>query len=73
MNNNQHETMAAGTTGQRISTHRQEEIAHVMRDENGDPHPREMEAVAQPDKRNGDDMVPDQLSEIFPRLLQLQQ
>ena len=43
-----------------------------MGDVHGDTHVREMEPVAQPDERQGDDVMQHQLLEVLPRLLQLQ-
>lgn len=56
--------------GRRI--HGKEEIANVMRDVHGQPHIREMEAVAQPDQRQRDDMMPHQLLEVLSWFFQLQ-
>jgi hypothetical protein len=53
-------------------THCKEEITNVMRDVHRNPHVREMEAVAQPNQRQRNDMVQHQLLEILSRLLQLQ-
>lgn len=53
-------------------TYREEEIANVVRDVHGDPHVRKVEAIAQPDERERDDMMQHELLEVLPRLLQLQ-
>ena len=44
-----------------------------MRDVHREPHVREVEAIAQIDQRERDDVVPDQLLEVLARLLQHQQ
>jgi len=56
----------------RRDTHCKEEIADVMRDVHSDAHVSEVEAVAQSNKRERDDVVQHQLLEILTRLLKLQ-
>lgn len=50
----------------------QTEIANIVRDKHSDTHISEMKTIRQPDQRNSNDMMPDQLLEILPRLLKLQ-
>jgi hypothetical protein len=57
----------------RGATHREEEVAYVMRDEDAQTHVREVEAVAQEDQGQRDDVVADQLLEVLARLLHAQQ
>lgn len=45
-----------------------EEVGNVMCNIHGDSHVGEMEAVAEPDQANGDEVVGNELTEIFPRL-----
>lgn len=52
------------------TTHSQEEIRDVMRNIDGHPHVREMKAIAQPNQRQCNNMMPHQLLEILPRLLE---
>jgi hypothetical protein len=54
------------------NTHCEEEVADIMRNVHSNTHVSEMEAVAQPNQRQRDDMVQNQLLEILARLLQLQ-
>ena len=44
-----------------------------MRDIHGNAHVRKMEPVRQPNQRHGNDMMRNQLLEVFPRLLQHQE
>jgi len=50
----------------------EEEVADVVRDVDRQTHMCEMESVAQANERQRDDVMSDQLFEVFPRLLQLQ-
>lgn len=50
-----------------------EEIRNIHGDVDSDSHVCEMEAVTQPDQSQSNDMMQDQLFEIFPRLLQHEQ
>ena len=54
-------------------THSQKKVADVVGDEDGNPQIGEVEAVAQKDERQRQNMMGHQLSEVLPRLLQLQQ
>lgn len=56
----------------RMGTHGKEEIADIVRDVYCYTHVREMESVAQPNKRECDYMMSNQLFKVLPRLLQLQ-
>jgi hypothetical protein len=51
-------------------TCRQKEVGNIVCDIHCDSHIREMEAVAEPDQTDGDDVVRNQLAEILPRLLE---
>jgi hypothetical protein len=54
-------------------TYSKEEIRNVHGNVNGNTHIGEMEAVAQPDQSQSNDMMQDQLFEILSRLLQHEQ
>lgn len=53
--------------------YREEEVGYVVGDVHGNAHVCEVEAVAEPDQREGDDVVRNQLLEILARLLQHKQ
>lgn len=50
-----------------------EEVGNVVRNVHGNANVREVEAVAEPDQRDGDDVVRDQLLKVLARLLQHQE
>jgi len=53
-------------------TYGQEKVADVVRDVDRETHMREMESVAQSYERQCDDVMSNQLLEVFSRFLQLQ-
>lgn len=61
------------TTQYPLNTYRQEEIRDIVRDIYRKTHVRKVEAITQRNQRQRDDMVSNQLLEILPRLLQLQE
>lgn len=52
--------------------YREEEIADIMGDVDSQAHVGEVEAIAQPDQRDGDDVMCHKLFEVLSRLLQLE-
>ena len=49
--------------------YREEEVADIMCDVNSQAHVSEVEAIAQPYQRDGDNVMCNQLVEVFPGLL----
>ena len=51
----------------------EEKVGNVMGDEDGDAHVGKVEAIAQPDQGEGDDVMQNQLLEVLSRFLQHEQ
>lgn len=61
-----------GENCSREATYGKEEVGNVVSDVYGDAHVDKVEAVAQPDQADGDDVMSDKLTPIFAWLLQHQ-